>query len=72
MRWSLNGGEWQESAGAVVQVGRLQQGAYTLRYHARDAANNQSAIRELRFGVGATAPQPSTGQFSVYMPLFAR
>jgi hypothetical protein len=72
MRWSLNGGEWQESAGAIVRIGRLQQGAYTLRYQARDAANNQSAIRELRFGVGAAAPQPSSGQFSVYMPLFAR
>lgn len=72
VRWSLNGGDWQEGAGALVRIGRLQQGSYTLRYQAIDMANNQSVIRELRFGVRAAAPQPSVGTFKAYMPTISR
>jgi len=72
VRWSLNGGEWQENLGAIVRVGRLQQGAYTLRYQATDAASNQSVIRELRFGVGASAPKPAGSDFKIYLPELAR
>jgi N-acetylmuramoyl-L-alanine amidase len=68
MRWSMNDGPWQDNLGAVLQIGRLQRGSYTLRYQAIDGAGNSSTIQELRFGVEAPAPPPPTGAFRAFLP----
>jgi hypothetical protein len=69
MRWSLNGGEWLESPGALLRPGRLQTGSYVLRYQAVDIKGNQSPIQELRFGVAAPAPDYT---YRTYLPMIDR
>jgi hypothetical protein len=67
MRWNLNGGAWQENPGSVLQIGRLQQGSYTLRYQAVDQAGNLGATQELRFAVGAGQP-PANLPYHIHLP----
>ncbi|MBC8076210.1 MAG: hypothetical protein H7Y32_09075, partial [Chloroflexales bacterium] len=42
---------WAESVGGVVEIGRLANGSYTLRYQALDAAGNAEPERQLSFNV---------------------
>ncbi|GAB4119532.1 MAG: hypothetical protein Fur005_28450 [Roseiflexaceae bacterium] len=71
IRWSLNGSEWVEQSGAIIQLGRLQTGSYLLRTQAIDALGNESAVRELRFGVAAPAPQIERN-VRIYLPSISR
>lgn len=67
VRWSLNGTEWQEQAGALLRIPRLQTGTYRLRYQATDMAGNRGVEHEMNFSV-------NTGMSirSVYLPLVSR
>jgi hypothetical protein len=51
IRYSLDGTTWLEQPGAVVKLGKLVNGQYTLRYQAFDKAGNSSAVQTLRFVV---------------------
>ncbi|MBC8075572.1 MAG: N-acetylmuramoyl-L-alanine amidase, partial [Chloroflexales bacterium] len=51
MRYSWDGSTWAESAGGVVEIGRLANGSYTLRYQAIDVAGNAEPERQLSFNV---------------------
>jgi hypothetical protein len=51
IRYSLDGQIWLEQPGAVVQIARLVNGSYTLRYQAIDKVGNTGLIEELRFTV---------------------
>jgi hypothetical protein len=51
IRYSLDGTTWLEQEGGVVQIARLVNGSYTLRYQAIDRAGNQGPVQALRFVV---------------------
>jgi hypothetical protein len=51
IRWSWDGAAWQESPGALLKTGRLDNGDYRLRYQSIDNAGNASDVRELAFKV---------------------
>lgn len=67
LRWSLDGGPWQERAGARALVGPLGPGSYRLSYQASDGNGNQSALREIQFSVDPTLPV-----HQVFLPVLSR
>jgi hypothetical protein len=69
IRWSWDGANWQDSPGALLEIGRLANSSYRLRYQAFDANGN------------ADLPQPQELAFTVntnlalrraYLPVAAR
>src|SRR5262249_3618219 len=56
IRWSWDGTNWQESAGPLLQPGKLANGSYRLRYQAIDGSGNVGEIRELAFAVNPDLP----------------
>ena len=67
VRWSWDGVNWQDEPGAILRLGRLQNGAYHLRYRAVDMAGNQGDMRELRFTVDTSRPI-----YRAYLPMSGR
>jgi hypothetical protein len=67
IRWRWAGGEWQDSQGALLRVGRLQNGLYRLQYQAVDAAGNAGPERELAFAVDTNIPLQR-----LYLPIARR
>lgn len=51
IHWSWDGTTWQDTAGDLIDTGRLVNGSYTLRYRAVDAAGNTSTQQSLSFTV---------------------
>jgi hypothetical protein len=54
MRWSYDGLNWFDDVGAVLSLGSLVDGTYSLYYQAVDAAGNESAIQRLQLRVDST------------------
>jgi hypothetical protein len=54
VRWSWDGANWQYAPGSVLNVGRLVNGSYRLRYQAIDRAGNAGAQQELAFVVNTS------------------
>ncbi|HEX9372189.1 MAG TPA: N-acetylmuramoyl-L-alanine amidase, partial [Roseiflexaceae bacterium] len=51
IRWSWDGASWQDAPGALLDLGRLVNGSYHLRYIAVDGAGNAAAQQDLVFAV---------------------
>jgi hypothetical protein len=64
IHWSWNGVSWQDTPGAVLDLGNLQNSTYHLRYQAVDAAGNQGDLRDLNFTVNT-----SLTVYRSYLPL---
>jgi hypothetical protein len=71
VRWRVNGGEWQDQPGALVQFGKLQTGRYWFQYQALDAAGNSGPVHDLAFTVNPNATQ-GAGAARVYLPRVQR
>ncbi len=56
IRWSWDGQNWQDEPGALLDVGKLVSGSYTLRYRAYDAQGNPGELNSLSFGVDTALP----------------
>lgn len=67
IRWSWDGANWDESPGAVLRTGKLQNGSYRLRYQPIDRAGNQGALSELAFQVNT-----AIRMYQSYLPQLAR
>jgi hypothetical protein len=67
LRWSWDGVNWQDSPGALLDLGMLQNGAYHLRYVPMDVAGNQGDQRDLTFTVNT-----NTTIFRTYLPVAGR
>jgi len=51
IRWSWDGVNWQDEPGALLDLGKLANGSYNLRYQASDAAGNVGEQQSLVFSV---------------------
>ncbi len=67
IRWQVNDGPWQEQNGALLTVGTLPDGAYTLRYQAVDRAGTASAERTI-----ALAVDPAMQKYRIMLPYIGR
>jgi hypothetical protein len=67
VRWSWDGVNWQESAGATLSLGRLANSSYRLRYQAVDRAGNAGEVSQLVFAVNT-----NLSVRRVYLPVVGR
>jgi len=67
LRWSWDGVNWQDSSGALLDLGMLQNGVYHLRYVPMDVAGNQGDQRDLTFTVNT-----NTTIYRTYLPVAGR
>jgi len=67
IRWSWDGVNWDDSPGALLDLGRLQNASYHLRYAPVDKAGNQGTQRDLIFEVNTNLTI-----HRIYLPLAAR
>lgn len=51
IHWSWDGASWNDTPGALLDLGRLANGGYTLRYQAVDGAGNAGPQQTLAFSV---------------------
>lgn len=56
IRWSWNGADWQAAPGALLDLGKLANGSYHLRYQAIDGAGNAGELHSLLFSVDTNLP----------------
>jgi hypothetical protein len=67
IRWAWDGAPWQEQAGGLLRLGRLQNGTYRLRYQAIDNAGNAGPEETLAFTVN-----PDLQVRQVFLPVGGR
>jgi len=67
IHWSWDGVNWQDEPGALLDLGKLANGSYNLRYQAFDTAGNASETQNLIFSVNTNMVV-----YRRYIPLVAR
>ncbi len=67
IRYSINGGAWRETAGGLMDLGRLTTGSYTIRYAGIDKVGNQSGEQTLRININ-----PDLEIKQMFLPFAAR
>jgi hypothetical protein len=67
IHWSWDGNIWQDTPGGLLDLGKLANGSYTVRYQAVDSAGNTGDMQQLSFTVNTDLPVRR-----VYAPLVSK